>query len=411
MATLDGKTTLEDVEPYIPPVPPTLPTAPDSATFEAPEITTITQPVISGYQAPTVYAPEKEATVEGRLGGLLESGSPYLERARTSAKMEAQKRGLLNSSMAASAGEKAAIEAALPIAQQDASAYLNAGMAGYQGEIEAAQSALGYEQQKGLVGVQATATSELQAQATKEAAALDAFKADIASGLSTQEAVQKAYQTSYEGAITAGLSKQDAEQKAILESQKAQAQFELQGAELQNRLDLLQKDYEQKVGTAGKPGLIATQAEEDRKIEAMRQEGANQRAALDREIQVMQLEGENLRAAASLDVDSSRISAAMRQDALAQGASLAKSYKDDIVAIQQNPNIPQEGKTSLLAERRDRYISDLKMISDLTGVSISWGEITPTPTPTPTTTAIKYPGKPAWMTDEEYEQSQGGGGD
>ncbi len=364
MATLDGKTTLEDVEPYIPPVPPTLPPAPLSATFKAPEITTITQPGIAGYQAPTVYAPEKEATVEGRLSGLLESGSPYLERARTSAKMEAQKRGLLNSSIAAGAGEKAAIEAALPIAQQDASAYLTAGMAGYQGKIAAAQSALGYEQQKGLVGVQATATSELQAQAMKETAALEAFKADIVSGLSTQEAAQKAYQTSYEGGIAAGLSKQDAEQKAILESQKAQAQYELQGAELQNKVALLQQEYEQKVGIGGKPGLIAVQAAEDRKIEAMRQEGANLRAAADRA-----LEGE-------------KISASMQQDTSAKFAAFTQSYSDDIVAIQQNPITSPAAKTILLEQRRQRYINDLEMLSDLTGVTISW-EAPPEPPPEP----------------------------
>jgi hypothetical protein len=51
---------------------------------------------------------------------LLTSGNPYLERARTRALAGANRRGLLNSSMALGAGETAAIDAALPIAQADA---------------------------------------------------------------------------------------------------------------------------------------------------------------------------------------------------------------------------------------------------------------------------------------------------
>ena len=42
-------------------------------------------------------------TVEGRLSGLLASESPYLQAARTRAKQESNARGLLNSTMAATA--------------------------------------------------------------------------------------------------------------------------------------------------------------------------------------------------------------------------------------------------------------------------------------------------------------------
>jgi hypothetical protein len=61
-----------------------------------------------------------DATVEGRLTGLLSDGNPYIETARSDARAEANSRGLLNSSIAAGAGEGAAIRAALPIASQDA---------------------------------------------------------------------------------------------------------------------------------------------------------------------------------------------------------------------------------------------------------------------------------------------------
>jgi hypothetical protein len=69
---------------------------------------------------PTAYTPGENAFVSNQLTKLLTSGSPYLERARTRALAGANRRGLLNSSMAMGAGEAAAIDAALPIAQADA---------------------------------------------------------------------------------------------------------------------------------------------------------------------------------------------------------------------------------------------------------------------------------------------------
>ena len=65
-----------------------------------------------------------ESTVEGRLPGLLSQNNPYIERARTRAAAMSNRRGMLNTSMAMGAAEGAAIDRALPIAQQDARANL-----------------------------------------------------------------------------------------------------------------------------------------------------------------------------------------------------------------------------------------------------------------------------------------------
>lgn len=76
----------------------------------------------SNYDASTQgVAPD--ALVENRMTGLLSSNSPYLQEAQTRALQTANQRGLLNSSIAAGAGTQAAIQSALPIAQQDAGAW------------------------------------------------------------------------------------------------------------------------------------------------------------------------------------------------------------------------------------------------------------------------------------------------
>lgn len=60
-------------------------------------------------------------TVEGRMSGLLSHDSDYMQQARTRALQAMNQRGLLNSNLAVGASHGAAIDAALPIAQQDAS--------------------------------------------------------------------------------------------------------------------------------------------------------------------------------------------------------------------------------------------------------------------------------------------------
>lgn len=60
-------------------------------------------------------------TVEGRLYDLIEDKSnPLMQRRESQAMQQAQSRGLLNSTMAATAGQAAMIDAAMPIAQMDA---------------------------------------------------------------------------------------------------------------------------------------------------------------------------------------------------------------------------------------------------------------------------------------------------
>ena len=81
----------------------------------APEATT--------YEAEKAVVSDPTDTVRGQITSLLDEDSAYLERARFRGEEYAASRGLLNTSIAAGAGETSAIEAALPIAQQDAETY------------------------------------------------------------------------------------------------------------------------------------------------------------------------------------------------------------------------------------------------------------------------------------------------
>ncbi len=66
---------------------------------------------------------DKNQTVQGQMDGLLAKSSPLFQRSETKANQESVRRGLLNSSMAVGAAQNAVIDAAMPMAQQDAGTY------------------------------------------------------------------------------------------------------------------------------------------------------------------------------------------------------------------------------------------------------------------------------------------------
>lgn len=79
------------------------------AEYKAPEVKPIT---------PQVDVPTE--TVESRLSDITAKGSRYTDLAKAEAIRQSNTRGLINTTMAGTAGVEAAIKAALPIAQQDA---------------------------------------------------------------------------------------------------------------------------------------------------------------------------------------------------------------------------------------------------------------------------------------------------
>lgn len=89
--------------------------------------------------SPKTGAVTGDQTVEGRMTGLLAKDNPYMQQAETRGLQGANSRGLLNSSMAVGAVEAERIAAAMPIAQQDASAFRQQALVNQEAENNAGQ--------------------------------------------------------------------------------------------------------------------------------------------------------------------------------------------------------------------------------------------------------------------------------
>lgn len=97
---------------------------PDLPVYAEPE-TQQTATNIAPLNPSSSYVDENKATVAGQMKGLLAENNDYMKMNVAQAAKDANKRGMLNSSMAVQAGRAAAINAVLPIAQQDAQMYGN----------------------------------------------------------------------------------------------------------------------------------------------------------------------------------------------------------------------------------------------------------------------------------------------
>lgn len=82
---------------------------------------------LSQLQGTTSWDVSPNQTVQTQLEQIIAADSPLMQQARARALQAANERGLLNSSMAVTAGQSALYDAAMPIAQQDASTYADAG--------------------------------------------------------------------------------------------------------------------------------------------------------------------------------------------------------------------------------------------------------------------------------------------
>jgi len=141
-------------------------------------------PTLRSVDAPT-------ETVAGQLHSLLSSGNPYVERAKSGARETANQRGLLNTSMAAGAGEAAAIDAALPIASADANVYGTASRENQGYTNTAGQFNAGAKNTAGLQGAAAANTSLLSAQNSGQEVVLQTLKGNQAKELADIEAQYK----------------------------------------------------------------------------------------------------------------------------------------------------------------------------------------------------------------------------
>ncbi|MES3041793.1 MAG: hypothetical protein V4730_11680 [Pseudomonadota bacterium] len=118
----------------------------------APVATPATASTYTGAQGTAAkWDVDSDQTVQGQVKRIIDENGPLSQQATTAAAQDANRRGLINSSMAVQAGQEALYKSALPIAAQDAATYAR------RGEFNA-----GTEQQTGLANQQSSNQANAQ---------------------------------------------------------------------------------------------------------------------------------------------------------------------------------------------------------------------------------------------------------
>jgi hypothetical protein len=107
--------------------------------------------VTAGTATASTWTPDAKATVQGQLADITSQDNILNQMARQQGLQEGNRRGLMNSTMSAEAGQAALYRNALPIAQQDASTFAQAGQFNAQNATETSKFNTNLAFQSGVI--------------------------------------------------------------------------------------------------------------------------------------------------------------------------------------------------------------------------------------------------------------------
>lgn len=309
-----------------------------------------------------LWTPESDSTEE-RLRGMLTSDSPYLTRARTSGQQYAASRGLLNSSIAATASEAAAIDAALPVASQDAAQTHAKNL-----------SAQSYGQERGLADQRFGFDTQLAEQRFGHETQLSEQRFGHESQLSAQGFEQERVLTEDRFGYESKLSAQGFGQESLLQAQRFSETSQLSAQEAQQQQDLVRLSTDEEL-----------RLQEDRQAH---------------EVAITELDTASRERIAAMDVDARERESASKAIVSSQGI-----YADLWKAVMNNPDIPADVRDAMYEHLAVTQDANLGLVEQLYGIDIDWASPTFIQSEAETDT-----GDEGEAAEDDDEPSDGGGG-
>lgn len=275
------------------------------------------------------WKPEDDS-VQTQVDTLLKPDNPFVQEAQGMATRAANRRGLINSTLATEAGTKAAIDAVTPIAAQTASQISAKNLSG-QGAVQS-------------LGLQ---TSQQAADAARQAADLKAAQDRLNTQLASSEKVSANQ-----------LAAADRQQTTQIKANTATQGTDLTAA--QTRLE--------------------TQNSSTSAIAAL---DANVRTQLDQ-----------LDRATQEKIAGMNVSADQKKSVISQAIAISSNYASEFNSINSNPNIPADVRAQLLTSIATQRDQDLSFIEQTSGIDLNWSSIAAPPPVAAATAAAPAPAAP-----------------
>jgi hypothetical protein len=311
--------------------------------------------------------------VDSQVGRIIDNNSPLMQQAVTRAQQGMAKRGLLNSSMATGAAQSALYDAAMPMAQQNATTYANAantnaGAANQNAQFNAtgnanmsqfnvgqsnnmAQYNAGNQQQANLANQNAqNQAAEYGATATNQANAANA-QFGQQTNLANQNAQNEAAQFGANATNTANLNNANFSQQANLTNAQAA------NAAQQQSNDLRQKAAQ---------GDQAAQLEMAKQDLTNKMQASIQNADAQTKAYLTELDGQIKSGLANIEANYKTL--------MQTSQSAGDMYKDvvsRIAAIAADPNMDAASKTSTINAMQNYLTNGMNVIGSINGINLS----------------------------------------
>ena len=297
------------------------------------------------------YIPEDQG-VATRVTGLIQDDPTFIRRAKAEADRQANRRGLLNTSIAIQAGEEAAQKAALPIAAQEAGQIAQQNLSAQESEqqIRSQQARFGQETAENIAQrtFQASETAaERGFRGTESAAERGSRAALQTQAITSQEEQAEAERATRRGLLTEELESRERVEREGRELTASEAEF--------GRVH--QRDtQEQQIGAdraLAESGILANRF----------------LAELDADTKVRL---NNLSSLSQQKIAAANISGSERLKATEALVNIAAQYESGFEAIQDNPDIPAEARALSLAHLGAVRDANIDMIRTLYNFPINW---------------------------------------
>lgn len=280
-------------------------------------------------------------SVQGRMAGLLSTDSDYMKQAETAGLQQANKRGLLNSSIAVGAAESSRIAAALPIASQDSSQANQRQMQGRGLQDSDIQQGKQIASTEKLTGQQLDTQKQLQASQIASTEKQQGTAISANQTLQDREIANSQWSKQFDAATQQALQGVDiASREKMQQAGFTQAQI-LQQSEQQNQQWLAQFDADTRTKLQG--------------LDAQTRLG------------LQQLDIQSQEKIANMNVGENQ-----RAEAARMATSFEVAYQGMLATIMNNPDIPADARQSYIDHANTVRQSNLSLVEQMFQIKLEW---------------------------------------
>jgi hypothetical protein len=358
------------------------------------------------------WTPDSNSSTADKVSGLLSDNGAYVQQAKAAGTDLAASRGVLNSSIAAGASQKAAYDAVVPIATADASIAAQKDLS-KQSFVQTTatntqQNTAAKDLQTGqiastekIAGMNIDASAQAQAKqiiadASKQAAQITsnqqlatlqaATQTNINSMNIDAAAKQQLIQVASQELIAA---RQNTSQEAISANQNATtlatanlsastqtaiANLQIDAAAKQQASSILAQAQQLAAQLTSQKDLAQLSADTQSKIATLNIADADKQQLLSLATQE-KLAG--MTQSTQLQVANMNVSSNQQDKAAAAAVSYANVYSTMVNAINSNPNIPADARAAYLDNAKTLYNNGMSLVEQTYNVQLDWGQGTP----------------------------------